>query len=591
LAGPAPPDLNAQAIAYYRAGRLTEAEALYRQIARSGPAPSQGGANYNLAVMLRDRGELDEAVTHFRRAATQRPAHAPTFNNLGAALQQLGRLDEAQTSLRRALALQPDYPNALYNLGKVLKAKDRPAEALAAYTRALALNPADADVWSDAAIVLQVMELLEEAERHLRQALALRPLDARLHDNLGVLLEARGDANGAVAAHQRALQLCPDMAGAHAHLALVLAGLDREDEALRHYGRAMALDPRHAPARNNLGLLEMERGEPHAAEILFEQAARLEPDYVDAQWNLGLARLLLGRFETGWPGYEWRLKLKGANTLPLTKPAWTGGTLAGKTILLTTEQGAGDAFQFIRYAALVKALGARVVVEAQPALARVLATAKGVDAVAPRGEPLPAFDRHAALLSLPGLFKTTLETIPWSGPYLEADGGAVEAWRARLADKPGLKVGLVWRGNPGHSRDRIRSMPPVALAALAGTPGVRFFSLQQDATPQELAALGGAEDLAAGQTGWADTTALLPALDLVISVDTAVAHLAGALGRPIFVMLSYAADWRWLLGRGDSPWYPSARLFRQTRRGDWAGVVDQVGQAIAIITAAGARKS
>ena len=586
MASQIPQDLSAQAIALYRAGRLKEAETLYRQIARSGPAPVQGGAHYNLAVMLRDRGELGEAVTHFRRAATLRPDHAPAFNNLGAALESLGRFGEAEPALRRALTLQPDYPNALYNLGNVLKATERPAEALVAYTRVIALTPQDADAWSNAALALQALGRLDEAERHLRQALALQPDEARLYDNLGVLLEARGQAEGAVAAYQRALQLAPDLVAAHAHLALSLVGLGREDEALAHYRRAIALDPLHATARNNMGLLEMERGEAQAAEALFEQAARLKPDYVEAQWNLGLARLLLGRLEAGWPGYEWRLKLKGAESRRFTARAWTGGPLKGKTILLTTEQGTGDAFQFVRYAPLVQALGGRVVVEAPGPLARVLTTAKGVDLVADREQPLPAFDRHAPLLSLPGLFHTTVETIPWNGPYLEADDAATAAWRARLARDPGLKVGLVWRGNPAHSRDRVRSMPAEALTALTGTPGVRIVSLQVNASAEELTALDGAEDLAAGLTDWADTAALLAALDLVISVATAVAHLAGALGRPVFLLLPYAPDWRWLLEREDSPWYPTMRLFRQAQRGDWTGAVEQARQAVVAFAAA-----
>jgi tetratricopeptide (TPR) repeat protein len=578
-------DPMAQAIAHHQAGRLKAAEALYRQIARSGAAANLGGAHYNLAVILRERNDLEEAVMHFRRAAALRPDHARTFNNLGAALESLGRLDEAETSLRRALALQADYPNALYNLGNVLKATERPAEALAAYQRALALQPQDADAWSNAAIALQTMGRLDEAERHLRQALSLRPTEARLYDNLGVILELRGDATAALAAHQRALQLAPNLADAHAHIAHIQAGSGREDEAMGRYQRAIALDPGHAVAHNNLGLLHIERAEPQAAEALFARAAALKPDYADAQWNLGLARLLQGRFEAGWSGYEWRLRLKGAQPRPSVQPAWTGGDLAGRTILLTTEQGAGDAFQFIRYAPLVKALGAKVIIEAPPALAQVLATAKGVDAVITGAGPRPAFDCHAPLLSLPKLFNTTLATIPWDGPYLAADSRAVRAWRDRLASRPGLKAGVVWRGNPGHSRDRVRSMPAEAVAALAGTPNVALASLQLNASAEERAAAGGLEDLADRLTDWADTAALLQALDLVICVDTAVAHLAGALGRPVFLLLPQAPDWRWLLGRDDSPWYPSARLFRQPRRGDWPGAVEQVRQALIALAA------
>jgi tetratricopeptide (TPR) repeat protein len=583
LPGPAPPDLTPQAIAHHKAGRLKEAEALYRQIARSGPAPSQGAANYNLGVMLRERGELEEAVAVFRKAATLRPDHARTFNNLGAALESLGRLDEAETSLRRALTLQADYPNALYNLGNVLKATDRPAEAVEVYGRALALQPQDADAWGNAALALQALGRLDEAERHLRRALALRPGDARLHDNLGLLLTACGRLEEALAAHQHALRLDPGFAAVHANLAMVLADLGREAEALASLKRAIAIDPRYAPAHNNLGSLEMERGALDAAEALFEEAIRLKADYADAHWNLGLVRLLQGRFEEGWAGYEWRLRLKGAARSPFAQPAWTGADVSGRTILLLAEQGAGDAIQFIRYAPLLRARGASVSVLAQPALASLFAGADGVDRVIVLGEPLPRFDCHAPLPSLPGLFKTRLDTLPRAVPYLRADAIAVEAWRARLDARPGLKVGLVWRGNPEHSRDRIRSMPPAALARLAATPGIQFFSLQLNASAEELAALGGVRDVTGGLRDWPDTAALVSALDLVISVDTAVAHLAGAMGRPVFLMLPHAPDWRWLLERDDSPWYPSMRLFRQPGRGDWASVANAVREAVAAL--------
>jgi Flp pilus assembly protein TadD len=582
-----PRALSAQATAHHQAGRLREAEALYRQILGSGPAPIQGGAHYNLAVILRDRGEVQEAVTHFRRAATLRPDHARTFNNLGAALESLGRRNEAEESLRRALAIQPDYPNALYNLGNVLRATDRPAEALEAYTRALTLQPQDADAWSNAGIALQTLGRLEEAERHLRQALALRPGDARLHDNLGLLLVARGRLEEARAAHQSALRLDPGFAAAHANLALVLTDLGREAEARASLGRAIAVAPSYAPAHNNLGFLDMEDGALDTAEALFKAAIRLKPDYADAHWNLGLVRLLQGDFEQGWAGYEWRLRLKGAPPPPFAQSAWTGGDLDGRTILLTAEQGAGDAIQFIRYAPLLQGRGARVRVLVQPPLTKLFSAAKGVDGAVAVGQPLPPFDVHAPLPSLPGLFKTRLETIPGAVPYFEADPSAVEAWRARLNPRPGLKVGLVWRGNPGHSRDRIRSMPAEALAALTDTPGIQFVSLQMNAGADELAALGTVEDLTAGLCDWADTAALVSALDLVISVDTAVAHLAGALGRPVFVMLPHAPDWRWLLERDDSPWYPSTRLFRQPQRGDWSSAVARARQALAEMIFAG----
>ncbi len=321
----------------------------------------------------------------------------------------------------------------------------------------------------------------------------------------------------------------------------------------------------HAEAHNNFGLLAQRLGRLDEALARYARAQALKPDYADAHWNEALARLLLGDFETGWNKYEWRWRRKETPPRALAAPLWDGGDLAGRTILLHAEQGQGDAIQFIRFAPLVKARGGTVVFECPKGFLRLFDGVAGVDRLVLAGAPLPPFDCHAPLLSLPGLLDTTLETIPADVPYLKADPGRVAAWRARFAGISKPKVGLVWRGNPAHANDANRSIPAQTMAALARAADVHWVGLQLDPRPEELAAFSPAviDNLGPELGDWAETAALVEALDLVVTVDTAAAHLAGALGRLVWLLLPFAPDWRWLRHRADSPWYPTMRLLRQ----------------------------
>jgi Flp pilus assembly protein TadD len=467
-------------------------------------------------VALSQQGRLGEAVASFRRALALAPGYAEAHYNLGTALLVLGRREEAVASFRAALALRPDYAAALSNLGTALDDLGRPAEAAV----------------------------------RLKQAARLRPDFAEAHTNLGLALVELGRLSEAEAAYEAALTVNPRHADAHANPAAACQAQGRLDEALAH----------------------------------FEQAMWLAPDNPAIRWNRALALLQSGSFEEGWREYEWRWN-RGTPLRYSPAALWDGSPLAGRTILLHAEQGLGDTLQFVRYAPLVQRHGATVILECPHPLTPLLSTGTGIARVVPAGEPPPPFDVYAPLLSLPRLLGTTLAEVPADVPYLRADPVLVEHWAERLAVLPGLKVGIVWQGNPRHPWDRQRSVPLAAFAPLAQVPGVTLVSLQRDPGVEQLQAapfpvvhLGDGVDAQAGS--FADTAAVMTSVDLVVTVDTAAAHLAGALAVPVWVALPVRCDWRWLWGRDDSPWYPTLRLFRQATWGDWAPVFGQLAAAL-----------
>lgn len=499
---------------------------------------------------------------------------------------------------------------------RALHREGRRAEAVVAYRAALALDPGDAEAHRDLAVALQALGRDEEAIAAYRAALALRPDMAQAHNNLGALLQRRGDFQAAAGSHAAALAAQPDYpsarlnlgaalqrlgrleqaeaayravlasdpdhAAAHANLGLVLRARDRPEAALAHLDRALAAQPRSAAFHHNRGLVLRDLGEFDAATAAFARAVALAPDFAEARMSLGAARLLSGDFAGGWPDYEGRLALPGVAGPHREGPRWRGEPLDGRTVLLQGEQGLGDAIQFCRYAALVAERGARVVLSCRAPLRRLFASLAGPAAVIADTDPAPPFDAWAPLLSLPGLLGTTLQTIPSPGAYLSADPDLAERWRRRLHGVDGFRLGIVWRGSPEHGADRSRSIDPVRFSRLLKSPGARAVCLQTDARADELARLGAPViEVGADLSDMAETAALIANLDLVVSVDTAVAHLAGALGAPVWSLIGFSPDWRWLTGRRDSPWYGSMRLFRQARRGDWATPLGEVEAALA----------
>jgi predicted negative regulator of RcsB-dependent stress response len=424
---------------------------------------------------------------------------------------------------------------------------------------------------------------LTEAVASYQQALRLKPDYAEAQCNLGMALADQGKLTEAIACYQQALRLKPDLAEAHCNLGVALAQQGELGEAMRCYQHALRLKPDYAEAHGNVGVVRAEQGKLTEAVADYQQALRLKPDYAAAHLNLAQIWLLKGEFDRGWAEYEWRWKHRGFSPPPYPQPLWDGSSLQGRTILLFAEQGLGDTLQFIRYAPLVQRRGGNVIVQCQEPLQRLLATCAGIDHQVVAGRALPFFDVRAPLLSLPLLFRTSLATIPPNIPYLLADPALRAHWQQELSGLREFKVGITWRGNPEHKRDQRRSVPLLAFAPLAAVPGVRLVSLQKGPGREQLPDLAdrlGLLDLADRLEDFADTAAVLTNLDLVITVDTAVAHLAGALGVPVWVALPLVPDWRWLLEREDSPWYPSMRLFRQSAWGDWAGVFERLTEAL-----------
>ena len=478
------------------------------------------------------------------------PAAAAERANLGVALRRAGKLDEAAGAYRQALGLAPDHAPLHNNLGSALHEAGRTEAAAECYRKAIVLAPDQIAAYHNLGSLLRDSGRLAEAEACFLPALLLAP-------------------------HS------PDLQGGRASLSLYQGRLDR---AIAGWRAMIALQPERADAYINLAGARCQQGSLALAEQAYRLALTLAPDHGEARFNLSLLLLLTGRFAEGWPGYEerWKTRQLAKERRSFSQPQWRGEEAAGKTILLHAEQGFGDALQFCRYAPLVKARGLRVLLEVQPPLHRLLASLEGCDRVVARGDALPPFDLHSPLMSLPlALGMKSLGDIPASIPYIRTE-------KRYSLPASGRKVGVAWAGAPRADSpeqaafDRRRSLPDAALAQLLAVPDVQFVSLQKG-RPASI----GMIDLMAGMADFADTAALIAELDLVISVDTAIAHLAGAMGKPVWLLNRFDTDWRWLTDRPDTPWYPTMRIFRQCSPGDWAGLIDDVVDALSRNRASG----
>lgn len=456
-------------------------------------------------------------------------------------------------------------------------------EAVSLYREALRCDPRHAPALHLYGLLQHQVGNSQGAAISIQQALALEPTLAAAHNDLGIVLRALGRLPEAVASYQRALALAPAFADAHFNLGNAFKELGQAEAAVNCYVRADALKPGLPDVPTNCGAALWELNRLDEAGQCYEEALRRQADYPEARWNRGVVRLLRGEFTSGWEDYEWRWRVPGL--LPakprLAQPEWEGGELAGRTILLRAEQGFGDTLQFIRYAPLLAARGATVLVQCQPALVSLLATVPSVSEVFADGTVLPEYDTHATLLSLPRLCGTTLGNIPQNVPYLNVKRGLVKL----PPPTPGKarRIGFAWGGNPANGADRQRSMMLADWLPLFAQAPATFYSLQCGPRATGLQTLPGGlpvHDLSSQLTNFACTASAIQELDLIITVDTSVAHLAGALGRPTWTLLSFAACWRWLLHRTDSPWYPRMRLFRQSEPGNWRRVVEEVRRAL-----------
>jgi tetratricopeptide (TPR) repeat protein len=549
------------------------------------PGPVRGTASadarslHDEGVALQRAGRHDAALASYRRALEIDPTRAATHFNLGVALMFLGRTADACDAYRQSLRFAPGHAGAHSNLGLLLSRAGENDEAEEHYRAALAADPQFLQARLNLANLLASAGRLGEAEAHYRSIVAAFPERGDVWNNLGSLLAGQMRLEPALGCFGHAITLDPRAPQAHTNRGSALAMLGRLDDARDALAQALALDPRNADALATLGNVAVAELALDAAVDAYQRALALRPEHASARLGRALVRLVRGDLGEAWADYEARLPSSNASAHGVAR--WRGEPLPAGTVLVHAEQGLGDTLHFARYLPLVRERVASVVFEVQPQVMRLAGPAfTGVRVIAV-GDPRPPHDAVAPLLSLPGIFGTTLASIPGTAPYLASDPMRHAAWAHRLAPRRGLRVGLVWAGNPGHRNDRNRSLPPALLGALDEVPGVQWYSLQKpDGLAASLPASLGAIDLAGMLGDFADTAAALAHLDLVVTVDTSVAHLAGALGREAWVLLPHSPDWRWLLERSDSPWYPSLRLFRQQERGAWEPVIAAVAQAL-----------
>ncbi|MFB3776007.1 MAG: tetratricopeptide repeat protein [Bryobacteraceae bacterium] len=556
---------------------MAEAEGLYRTVPPGDPCYPD--ALHLLGLLASAGGRTQEALALLGEAVRLRPEVAPFHNSLGRALDSLGMHCEAGLCFTQALACKPNYVEAQVNFGNALHALGLLEEALVQYEAALASQPECVEALFNKAAALSGLERFEQAEAVAWEALRRKPEAAEPWNVLSVVHFARHRFLDAEQCARRSVGLRPDCAESWNNLGNALQEQDRMEEAEACYRAALRISPHLAEAHYNLGNARRRVLRLPEARACYEEAIRLNPGHIKAHWNLSLTLLLAGELERGWEEFEWRWRNPKTPPRRFRQPPWDGSPLEGRTILLHAEQGLGDTIQFIRYADLVKRAGAAVVVECPARLAPLVATAPGVDRVVGAGTPLPEFDVHAPLMSLPRLVRTTLSSVPARVPYLAVEEERRQRWRERMAHERELRVGLAWKGNPLQPDDRFRSVSWETLAPLTAVSGVTWFSLQYGERPGPSQG-GPLVDLGPETEDLRDAAAAIEQLDLVISVDSAMAHLAGALGRPVWVLLAHLPDWRWLLGRQTTPWYPTARLFRQPRRGDWESVIADAGEAL-----------
>jgi tetratricopeptide (TPR) repeat protein len=575
---------NNRGTALYELGRFEEAIASYDRALAIAPDFAFALSNRGAAFYALKR--FDEALTSYDRALAVQPDYVEALSNRGNALKEVKRFDEALTSYERAIAVRPDYAEAHLNRGVVLLELERLDEALASLDRALAIRPDFVEALSNRSSVLYRLKRFDEALASCDRALALRPQFAEAHTNRANALQALKRFDEALASANCAAALQPDLAKVHYNRGNVLHMLGMFADALASYDQELARHPDFAEALVNRGatLESLKRFEDALASYRRAYAARV--GFADAHYNEALCRLLIGDFRRGWEQYEWRWQTEqlGHGKRNFAQPPWTGRQeIAGRTVLLHAEQGFGDTIQFCRYVPLVAGRGARVILEVQPQLYELMRGLRGAAEVVCSGNSLPQFDLHCPLLSLPHAFGSELATIPSAMPYLRASEERAKHWNARLGPKTHPRIGIAWSGRPTHKKDHHRSIGLAAFLSIFSGADVSLVSLQREVRDADALALRERSDvLHFGDelADFADTAALMSCLDLIVSVDTSVAHLAGALAKPVWVLLPFIPDWRWLLDRDDSPWYPTARLFRQDATRAWDDVFVQVRFAL-----------
>lgn len=546
--------------------------------------PELAHAYWSLGNLEAQQDQFAAAVEFYYQAVAVAPDWAEGYFALGYALHRLRDRDGAAAALRRALEIKPDFPEAMLNLGNLFHDFGELAKAASIYSNLIRVYPFYTKGYSNLGNTMAAMNRFKEAANCYHAALLLEPESSTVQHKLGNLLTKNSEWEEAEKCFQKALQHDPQNAEMLNDFGNLFYQQRRPQEAAALYRQALALKPSLALTHSNLGNALQDMGDYLGAIKHYEKSVQLDSTCAGSHYNLALAYLCEGKFSAGWREYEWRWEFKTLMTprRNFRQPLWQGEDLTGKTILLHSEQGLGDTIQFIRYAPLVAARGGRVILEVHPRLRKLLSGMEGVSETYARGDVLPEFDWQCPLMSLPLAFGTTVQTIPAGIPYLHLSSTEIEKAREQWPQS-GLRIGVAWAGNPKNKRNDLRALPLRDLLPLTGVPGVTFFSLQKGSGIEQLRELPGLlpiHDACSMHNDFSASAALLATLDLVITVDTSIAHLAGAMGKPVWILLQYIADWRWMRNRNDSPWYPTARLFRQKKAGDWAGVIDEVCRAL-----------
>lgn len=611
--------------AYYNKGLVLQQLNLYDAALQNfaialsiDPLFHQAHFSYANTLLVQENNVL--AIKYYDQAIALNSTNALIFNNRGNAFVKLQQFKQAILNYDQAILLKPDYAVAYHNRAMARKELQQYVAALIDYQQAIALNPKNAASYNDRGIVLQALAeyhaaiasfdcaislRIDYAEAYFNRAkvlniigqfeqaifsyaaaIACKPNFAEAYCNQGNVFHELKQNDLALACFTKAIALKPDFVQAHNNLGNLLKDLGRPAEALQSYAVAISLKPDFAEAYYNQGQAQFDLEQYQAAGFSYDTAIALAPDFTLAYWNNALLKMLIGDYENGWKLYEWRWKNPAISKKPeyTAENYWLGEqSLNGKTILIRQEQGLGDFIHFCRYVHLLASLAEQVIIETPPELLSIMSTLVGNFTLIEQGQTLPAFDLYCSLMSLPLVFKTNLQTIPAQVPYLFVDPAKQKCWSIRLQNQKTPRIGLVWAGCASHSNDKNRSMAIENLAPLLEMPAT-FYVLQKQINPQDLNFLSCFENVYSCPDqlhDFSDTAALLNEMDLVISVDTSVAHLAGALAKPVWILIPYVPDFRWMLNRTDTPWYPTALLFRQSRAGDWQAVIEKVIQRLA----------
>ena len=576
---------NLQGISLAWLNRTIEAEIAFRHAVEH--APRFAEAHFNLGKALFELDRLQDAEECLLKTLQLSPKHISAIEFLAAIYRQMKQPVKALECLEHILRFQPTYVPAIVSISKIQSERGQALEAETGYRMAIQLDPNSADAYVGLGVLLADHRHYAEACDLFWKAIAIVPNSAQFHSNLGNAQRELGQYGPAEASLKKAIELDPDDVSAHHNLGKLFSDLGDLNLATDHYRRAMSLEPNNANAQVGLGSVFAMQGNFSHAEECFQHALAIDPKRAQAHFNLSLIHLVRGDLADGFRGYEYRWQTSSFSPRGLPQPMWNGETVPDKTVLIHCEQGLGDTLQFCRYLQLVKQRVGRVVLEVPRSLLPLLRTCPGVDCLVAAGDELRDFDFQSPLLSLPRILGTTLQSLPDNVPYLTASPDRVDKWEKKLGPKDGLRIGIAWRGNPCHQFDKDRSVPLTAFEPLAKIDGVTLISLQKGQGSDDIKAIrdpfglidfGSELDLHGG--AFMDTAALMKNIDLVISVDSAPAHLAGGLGVPVWLVLSRVADWRWLLNREDSPWYPTMRLFRQTISGDWQHVFGHIADQL-----------